>query len=291
MWFYLALFFAVYSSISTIIVKKLTKSIHPFHLSAVLLSATIPFMIVLVFLTGGLPETSISLYAFMFVSGVLDAIAFTLTFYALLISPISIVTPIASITPVFTTLFAAFTLNEIPTPVKLTGILLIVIGMYVLNIVKIKHGFFLPIQKLFSDRGVQLYFVANLIFAVTPIFQKLAIQETIPQRPIFPSLIGMVFVVLIMVIVSYFFGKKKWEVYSIKLNAKLIIPLGLLSAIGQLAAYTAFSQAELGYVTSVFRLSTLFTVLAGGIIFKEKNLFYRFIGAFIMVIGAICLLL
>ena len=69
----------------------------------------------------------------------------------------------------------------------------------------------------------------------------------------------------------------------------LLIILGATIALAQYAAYTAFSLAPVGYAVSIFRLSTLFTVVAGGLFFKEKNLVSRFLGAAIMVGGAILL--
>jgi len=46
-----------------------------------------------------------------------------------------------------------------------------------------------------------------------------------------------------------------------------------------------------GYATSIFRLSTLFIIILGGVFLKEERILERLLGASVMVIGAILLAL
>lgn len=287
MWFPLALFYATFNTVSNVAVKKLTQKIHPLHVIALLLGVTGISMFGILLFTGGIPNTSLSIYKYMAVSAILDTIAFIAAFYALRDYPISLVVPVSSFSPVFTMIFGILFLHETPTPFKFLAILLVVIGVYILNISNDNHGYLKPIQKLATNRGIQLFFFANLIWSITPIIQKKAISFTHPQSPLFPAMIGMVLITFLMVLLSIFIGKKPFEAKEIKRHSPLIIFIGIFGALGQLAAYTVFTLTQVAYAISVFRLSTLFTIVAGGIFFKEKDLLTRFLGAAIMVIGAI----
>ena len=51
--------------------------------------------------------------------------------------------------------------------------------------------------------------------------------------------------------------------------------------------YTAFSLGLVGYVTALFRLSAVMTVLWASLFLKERDLVNRLPGSLIMAVGAI----
>ena len=288
MWVVLSLFFALWSSIYYSILKKISSGLHP---AVVLFSANLfalPFMIGLIFLLNGFPHVTFSFFLFMVASSILDLFAFLLSIWALKKSPLSLLSPIASFSPVFTALIASSTLHEIPTLFKFLGILIVVIGAYLLNISNLKEGLFAPIKKLFLNRGVQLFFVANFLWAITPIFQKQAIFQTIPSMPLTASFAGFS-LVTIYLIPFIIFKKKRSTIKIIKKHVGLLIFMGIFTALSQLAAYTAFSLANVGYVTAIFKLSSLMGIVWGALFFRETRIKEKFIGGTIMLLGAILL--
>lgn len=308
MWVWYSLSFALLSSLGTFIIKKLIKKIDYLPLLYAFLIFNIPLTFFLVLFVGGIPKTTPNFYIYMGISGFLDTIAFVLAFLAISKSPISILAPISSFSPVFTTLIAGFTLHEIPTPLKFTGILIVVLGSYFLNISDIKKGITAPIKSLFAstsstffsrsagsykgfekvlDKGVLLFLAASLIWSVTPIFQKKAIFETTPQIPLFASVIGMCFGFVFLT--PFVFKKVLPFVKEIKANIKWFAVNGIMTSVGQALAYAAFSLTYLGYATSVFRISIIFTIILGAIFFKEKRIKERLFGAIVMLIGVMLL--
>lgn len=287
MWFFYSLYFALYSSIALVIQKRLVQGFSPKSLIFVYGLFAFPFSITLALIIYGIPLVSVNFFVFLATSGALDTIAAISLFKALKISPISLLAPISSFNPMFTTIFAFLFLAELPTTLKFFGIFLIILGAYLLNLKDIRHGIFKPIIKLVSDRGIQLFFLANFLWAITPIFQKQAIAETYPQAPLFASAIGLFFVTLF---ISPFALRQSIASSS---KFKRIIPyliiLGILGASAQFAAFTAFSQANLSYVTAIFKLSVLFTIIGGWLFFKETNIRERLLGGVIMLIGTILL--
>lgn len=290
MWFLYSLFFAIWSAISTIIVKSLTKKISYFSLLYILFAFSIPTTFVLLLFLGGIPKVTPNFYLYTGVSAILDTIAFICSFLAISKSQLSIISPISSFTPVFTTLIAAVTLNEIPTSAnKIIGILLVVFGAYLLNAADIKQGVMMPFKRLFSNTGVKLSLLSYFIWSITPIFQKKAIFETQPQIPLFASFFGAL---LVFVFLTPFAFKKALKYKKeIKLNIKWFIILGIGGAFSQAAAFAAFSLVFLGYSTSVFRLSTLFIIIIGGVFLKEERIKERLLGGGVMVLGTILIAL
>lgn len=290
-WFWLSLFFALWTSVLTLIVKKLTKTINPIFAILIIDIVTLPFIYLLLSYLGGLPSASGKFYLLIFVSGIIDVIGAVSSFTAISLSPISLISPISSFNPVFTTIIAAIFLNETLSPVKLLGIFIVVIGSYFLNLSDIKKGAIMPFKKLFTDRGVQLFFLANFLWAITPIFQKQAIFETSPQTPLFASLFGYVFAILFMLPIVFLRVKNiRTQVNNSIANWKWIAIFSPVSAISAWAAFTAFSLAPLGLVTSVFKLSVVFTILWGFLFFKEERIWERLLGASIMILGTLLLL-
>src|SRR3989344_4372005 len=163
MWILFSLYFALWGSIFAILSKKLLQNISPLALMFSVNIFMLPFMVAIILLNGGFPEASSSLYKFMLIAAILDVFAFIASLTAIKLSPISLILPISSFTPVFTTIIASFTINEIPTPTKFLGIIILVMGTYVLNISDIKSGIFAPFKNLLSHKGVQLFLLANFL--------------------------------------------------------------------------------------------------------------------------------
>lgn len=290
MWVLLSLYFALWSAVYLPIAKKVLQRVSPTTFLFISNIFVLVFMLTVLTLREGFPHTTNKFLILMFASAFFDFIAFNLSFWAIKLSPISLLAPINSFTPVFVTIIAMFTLHEIPTTQKLIGILVIVLGSYFLNIKDVKTGLLAPFKSLFADKGVKLAFVANFLWAITPIFQKQAIFQTTPTVPLFASFTGIVFVTLFL---TPFILKKerKQVVPSIKQNIGWLIVIGFFGTLGQLAAFISFSQTNVGYAVAIFRLSTLFTILFGAIFFKEKRIYERLLGSIIMILGTLLLVL
>lgn len=289
MWFWLALFFAFWTSIAVSVVKQLTTRINPRTILFVNNLFILPFMLLLLIMVGGFPKASEKFFLLIMSSSLLDVIAGVVSIWAIAHSPISLILPMSSFNPVFTTIIAAFTLTEVPTMIKFAGMLLIVAGSYLLNIADIRRGLLLPFQRLFADRGVQAFLLANFLWAITPTFQKQAIYETTPLMPLFPSFVGSIFVALLLA--PFVLNNVKIATVAMTKNLWWFLLLAPFSALAQWAAFTAFSQANVGYVTAIFKLSVLFTILLGWLIFGEERIKERLLGGAVMLLGTVLLVL
>ncbi len=81
------------------------------------------------------------------------------------------------------------------------------------------------------------------------------------------------------------------QVKQIKINWKWLLFLAPFTVLTQWAAFTAFSLQNVGIVTSIFKLSALFTILWGFLFFKEERIWERLLGAGVMIGGTLMLVL
>ncbi|MBI4079043.1 MAG: DMT family transporter [Candidatus Levybacteria bacterium] len=290
MWFWLSLLFAIWISVGMIISKHVLRGVSPSVLSAALAFLTVPFLLLITLATaGGIPSTDWVFWFGVLGSAFLNVFATLLSYTAIKHAPVSILAPIASFNPLFTALFAFAFLGENLKLAGVIGIVLIVVGSYFLNIKDIKHSLFRPFSVLFGNRFVRFFLLANFIWAITPIFEKTAILHTVPQSGVFAAAAGssLLFLFLIPVVKK---GVPK-PFLELGRNWKWFILLSILGAVGYWAAFTAYSLANLGYVTSVFRLSIIFTIFWGWLFFKEERIKERLLGAIVMITGTILLVL
>lgn len=289
MWLSLSLFYALNSSLLLTLTKRLSLRLHPLSLLFLNILFSLPIMFGIIYFSQGIPKVSQMFFIFMIFASLLDLVAFISSTWAIKHSPISLLSPLSSFTPVFATLFGALILHEIPTPTKLLGILIIVMGAYMLHISHVKTGILEPIKKLYFNKGVRLYFLTMVIFGLTPVFQKQAIFQTDPTTPIFASFVGNTLVVFYL---SFFALRKVKEEKKVVVNYfPFFVLYGILNTLGQFAAYTVFSTSYVGYATAIFSLTSLFSVVLGFLFFKETDIRDRLIGALTMVAGTILIAL
>jgi uncharacterized membrane protein len=107
---------------------------------------------------------------------------------ALKLEDVLFVTPLLTFNPAFTVLIAATFLGEIPSPRSLIGVGLPLAGAYWLT----------PFKSLSIRPGTLLVLFAGLLWRITPIFEKLAIQHTDPESPRFAALSVDILLVLLL---------------------------------------------------------------------------------------------
>lgn len=288
MWFFLALFFALQGAISTAITKRILKTT---DILVLMVFGNIFFLIFmglfLAFL--GIPRLDQTFWVLVVIGALMGVVINIAFMKAIKLAPISLTAPMAAATPLVATLFGFLFLGEQLTNVTFLGILFIVLGAYIINITDIKSGFLAPLLDLFKNRGVQLMLFAQSLVGITPVIEKTAIFHTYPQQPAMVIMVEAFFVTLFFLPIMLFKTKKPFAQF--KSNMWWIILPAPLSALAFWAAFTAYSLSNIGYVTAIFKLSSLFTILLGGFFFREHHIQERLVGAFIMLLGTILLVL
>jgi len=285
MWAFLALGAAVLTSFNPILYKGMLRDIDPIIVVWGVTLLALPLLgLFTLALTSQFPRLDWLFAIGILGSAGLNAVAHLASTKALKLADVSLVTPLLIFSPVFTVLISTIFLGEIPTVRGLSGVGLVLIGAYWLNY----HpgtGWMTPFKALALSPGVTLVLLAGLLWAITPLFEKVAIQHTQPENPRFAAFVSTTLLVLILTPAVMSRGQP--AIGKLSLHRRELLLAGLIAGIAPVLGYTAYSLGFVGYVTTLFKLSTLLTILWSSLFLKEQGLTKRLPAATLMVIGAI----
>jgi len=166
------------------------------------------------------------------------------------------------------------------------GIILIVIGTYILNLDSSNKSFLGPFKALFRSIGAKCALGAAFIMSIMANMFKIGILNS-----------NVVFyIVLVNLMISIFFIPyiiKKLDkiVFQIKSRLKEVVILGIAKTIMEISAGFALVYAIVPYVISLKRSSILFGMGYSYFMFKEKHIKGRLLGAVVMLSGAVMIIL
>lgn len=226
-----------------------------------------------------LPESN-EFWLALSINSVLLGIVTILFVKAFEISDVSIVSPVMALLPVFVTLPAFFILGEIPSIRAGLGLILVCIGAYSLNISSKNEGYFEPIRKISTNRGVQFAFTGVILAAAVPSFDKIGIEQSNPFLWVLATHIGSS--IFIGSVIIYRGQSVKDPVVN---NIRLLVSVGVISSLIWVFQSYAYTYTQVAYVQAIKRASILISVIAGHYIFNEDNIRDRLLGAALMLIG------
>jgi drug/metabolite transporter (DMT)-like permease len=229
---------------------------------------------------GQVPPLGPAFFVALFFGGTLNAIAVVLYIQALSRSDLSLTVPILTLTPLFMLGTSPFIIQEYPTAVDAIGVLLIVVGAYVLNLRASHQGYWAPFQAIFSQPGPRLMLVVALIWSFTANFDKIGVVNSSSSFWVV-SLFSFVAIALIPVILL----KSKQPFQQIQTHYPMLLLIGSFATLSVLFQMQAIQLTQVTQVIAVKRTSALFGVFWGHLLFKEKGLRERALGTVLMMIG------
>jgi len=285
MWAILAFSAAMLTSFNPILYKRMLKDADTLVVVWGVTLLALPLLGLFAFaLTPRLPATD-WLFAFsVLASAGLNVIAHLASTRALKLADVSLITPLLIFSPVFTVLLSALFLGETPSARGVLGVGLVLIGAFWLNY-RSGENWLAPFKSLALTPAVTLVLLAGLLWAITPLFEKTAILHTTPESPRLAAFV--VDVLLAAILTPAVFVRGKTDIGKLFLHRREFFLAGLIAGIAPVLGYTAFSLGFVGYVTTLFKLSTLMTVFWSFLFLKERRMAQRLPAALTMVIGAI----
>lgn len=210
----------------------------------------------------------------------INIISYFLYMKAVLISPLSLSLPFLAFTPVFMIFTGHLVLGEKPNIFGVVGIILVVVGAYVLNISPNMKDPFLPIKSFFREKGSVLMAIVSILFSFGAVIGKLGIMAS---SPLYFSCTFFIVQNILILLFTYKQHKVIREVPRVHLKLTVV---GIFYFCHILFHNYAISMIEASYMIAVKRLSILFGMVYGALLFREKNLRFRVLGGLLMVGGA-----
>lgn len=251
-------------------------------------------MLPVLWLSGGVPPLLPNFWWALLVGGGLNILAFTLYVRALKVADLSLTVPLVTLTPLFLLATSPIIVQEWPTWADGIGVVLLVIGSYVLNLktalgaasvsgAQTRRSVWSPLLAMARNPGSRLMLCVAFIWSITSNFDKIGVVNS---SPLFWALALFTTIASGMIPFVFRRGLKAGLQPLIK-QWRLIGITGGFNAIAITFQMLALPMAPVAQVIAVKRMSALLSVLFGHFFFGEREMRERLLGAAIMVTGVV----
>lgn len=238
----------------------------------------------LILFFGPLPRVDGWFFIGILGSAILNTLAHLTATQALKEGDASLVAPLFVFSPAVTLLVSSVTLYEIPARLPLIGVGLVIVGAYLLALSSWRD-ILVPLQVTAYRRSVWLAIAASVLWGITPVFEKTAILHTFPENPTAAAFGALLALAIILFPIMQ--RSAHHPAAQIRTRWRGFVALGVIGGIAPLFGYAAFSLGLVGYVSALFKMSSVFALLWAHLVLREKDVLYKAPGAVLMIIGAI----
>ncbi|MEY4667798.1 MAG: hypothetical protein RL518_497 [Pseudomonadota bacterium] len=205
---------------------------------------------------------------------------------ALQLSDLSLCMPMMAFTPVFLLVVAPLLAGDAPSRAGVVGATLVTLGSYVLNVDKVRVGIMAPFRALLRDNGPRIMLGLSLLWTITACVDRVVVQ--IVDRAFWGSaqLCGIALAMFPVVVRQGGLsrplprGSYLW-----------LLSIGGCNALSLGAYLFALHAAPVHHVVCLKRVSILFSVILGRMLFRERFLSERLPGALMMLAGVVVITL
>lgn len=287
LWVLLSLLTALSESFKDLFSKRLlNKGADYFLIAWTLHFCSFLFLLPAIGMQHGMISITASFVLLLVVVSLLNGGVTILYMLALRKGELSEVVPLLSLTPLFMLFTSPIIVGDYPTWIGSIGVLLIVIGAYILYYSRSISRWFYPFLLLFQKQSARIMLLIAFIWSITGNLDKIGVQQS---SPLLWGILtnGCISLFLFPLLLS-----RKSEVQKMFHTSSFqFLLIGIFAAIVVVTQMTAITLTLVPYVIAIKRLSILFGVLWGGIFLKEKAYKQRFFAASLMVCGAVLLIL
>ena len=283
MWFLFASLTAFFEACKDATGKQSLKTLDEYSVLFSFMAVGVVLMLPILWFSKGIPTLQPNFWWALLIGGGLNILAFTLYVRAIKIADLSLTVPLVTLTPLFLLVTSPLIVNEQPTLADAIGVVLLVIGSYVLNITPSRQNIWAPLLAMAQNPGSRLMLCVAFIWSITSNFDKIGVVNS---SPLFWAM--SLFAVIAGGMVPFVFWRSSSAgLTPLLLQWRLLGVTGGFNAIAITCQMLALTMTPVAQVIAVKRMSALLSVLFGYFIFGEKGLRARLLGASIMVSGVV----
>ncbi len=295
MWLLFASLTALFEACKDATGKQSLKTLDEYSVLFGFMTVGIVILLPVLWLTGGIPTLLPNFWWALLIGGGLNILAFTLYVRALKLADLSLTVPLVTLTPLFLLATSPIIVQEWPTWADGVGVVLLVIGSYVLNLnpgqfsgrkadSRLRNSnVWAPLAAMASNPGSRLMLWVAFIWSITSNFDKIGVVNS---SPLFWAIALFTTIACGMVPFVFRHGLVAGIQPLIK-QWRLIGITGGFNAIAISCQMLALPLAPVAQVIAVKRMSALLSVLFGHFFFEEKEMEKRLLGASIMLTGVV----
>ena len=280
LWLLLSLLAAIASAGISIFSKISLKDIDEYMTSWLFRVVTTLLMVPLV-IVSGMPSLSKQFWHALLVGGSLNTLTTLLYMKSLKYADVSLATPLLTFTPLFLLVTSPIIMGEHPSPAGVIGVIMIVVGAYVLNLNDARHGLLKPLKLLVENRGARYMLLVAFIWSITSNYDKIGALASSTLFWIFEmnAYCSLLLTPLIL-------KNKAFKSMSIE-NIKPALMAGTMHAFMSVFQIAAVTIALVAYVIAIKRMNAIISVMLAKLLLEEREIKYRIAGAAFMVAGAV----
>ena len=287
-WYWLALLSALLSAFAAIMQKKVLSEITALNFTVIVSVFVALFS---TFLIGKVDLSVSGSYSILVLFGksIINATAFLCILIALKNLEISRALPVLAASPMAVALLAFILLGESLSLTEVLGMVLIVLGTYVLELKK-NENIIAPFRVFVESKYHRIILIALGLMSLSAILDKLLLTS-FKLPPLTFLVMQNYFFLIIFLLYRFLSGLKNRNEKLFKGVSKNILIIIVLIAIATIGyRWTQIEATKLGpvgLVIAVKRLSVLFAVLIGAKLFKEENYLRKVLATLTIVAGAL----
>jgi uncharacterized membrane protein len=287
-WYWLALSSALLSAFAAILQKKALNEINALNFTVIVSVFVALFS---TFLIGKVDLSVSGSYSILVLFGksIINATAFLCIMIALKNLEISRALPVLAASPMAVALLAFILLGESLSLTEVLGMVLIVLGTYILELKK-NENIIAPFRVFVESKYHRIILIALGLMSLSAILDKLLLTS-FKLPPLTFLVMQNYFFLIIFLLYRFLSGLKNRNEKLFKGVSKNILIIIVLIAIATIGyRWTQIEATKLGpvgLVIAVKRLSVLFAVVIGAKLFKEENYLRKVLATLTIVAGAL----
>ncbi len=292
-WYLYALFAAFGITIVGLLQKKTLQQQHSLEYVTFLNIAKLLVLLLLFSQVLHLRLTSTQ-FVFVGISGFIGASSLLFTARAMRAMELSSVLPILALDPAIVAVLAYFLLGEGLSWYKVCGLLLTLIGTFILEFHRAEHShlselfrtpkhLLAPFKEIGKGPGGRSLLIAVLALAFGGILDRfLLVRIEVPTYLFYNYLFGTI---LYLVLLAGARQKIGMPTFGKRSFIGLVLLTAAINVLANASQAKATSIAAVGLVIAVKRISVLFDVILGGKLFHERHLLQKTIASIIILTG------
>ena len=286
LWFALAVASALFQVLRNMVMKRLGHALDETINVWGRFTFILPFAAIGLFVTGT-PELKPGVWLFCLLFSIVQITGTQCLAMALNVAEISLVTALWKLSLLMLVVWGVLALGEAPSTLGLAGVIVSVIGVYLLNVERARVSPWAPLIALVRDRGQRYTLASAFFFAPSVIFIK---KIALLSSPTFAVFMGYVFCSAIVTPFAVYRSGRHFS--QIGKHWMSFIGLGAFAALSTWCGTWAYTMTVSSYVEAVKQVELLMALAVGYLVFGEgARVKLIWPGCVVMLIGLALLML
>jgi uncharacterized membrane protein len=157
-------------------------------------------------------------------------------------------------------------------------------GGYALALGEGKFRWWRPLVALVTRPAMVLAVLASLVWGLTPVAEKIAIQHSTPSDP---TLVAFGSTALMAALLTPLAFRQPTPMGWVASHGKGFLVAACVAGVAPIFGFSAIALGLVGYVTALFKLSTVVSMGWAALLLRERVAPLRLAGGLIMLAGGI----